>query len=119
MDDSSLHLNQFKGLRAISLAGTQVTDSNLIAIGKMDRLFDIDVSHTAFSDLALKHLSRKLDLERLSLAGTQVTTEGNNEVMTGRRISALDIVTQWSSPSTIVCQVKLVERVDERLRGWR
>jgi len=91
-DNSILDLSQFKDLSAISLAGTQLTESNLIAISKMNRLMDIDVSQTAFSDSSLKHFSRRLYIEKLSLAGTQITTDGINEVMTGRRrIAALDI----------------------------
>jgi len=91
-DNSSLDLSQFKNLSAISLSGTQLTESNLIAISKMNRLMDIDVSQTAFSNSSLKHLPRKLYLERLSLAGTQITTDGINEVMAGRRrIAALDV----------------------------
>ena len=89
--NSDLDLGLFRGLRRISFAGTQLTESTLSSIGKIDSLVEIDFSKTGIADSAVKYLSRKRYIEKLSLAGTQFTVTGINEFMAGNFIRTLDI----------------------------
>jgi hypothetical protein len=76
----------------VRLAGTEASDLDLIAVGKLTDLRMLDLRDTRITDQGLRHLGRLRNLEVLILSGTAVSDPGLEHLagMTGLKVLCLD-----------------------------
>jgi Leucine-rich repeat (LRR) protein len=77
LDDAQVaKLRGLRNLRALALAGGNITDEGLGQVASLTRLRHLDLYGARLSDVGLAHISRLADLESLCLSGTPVTDAG-------------------------------------------
>jgi len=69
-------LAQARGLRELSLAGTQITDQGAEALAALTRLTHLNLARTQVGNATLAALARLTELRELNLDKTQVTDPG-------------------------------------------
>jgi hypothetical protein len=76
----------------VRLAGTEASDLDLIAVGKLTDLRMLDLRDTRITGHGLRHLGRLRNLEVLILSGTAVSDPGLEHLagMTGLKVLCLD-----------------------------
>ena len=69
-------LCELRGIWALLLRGSDVTDAGMATVGGLKKLEGLNLESTSVTDAGLRHLERLPALHGLSLCGTAVTDEG-------------------------------------------
>lgn len=85
-------LSGLKGLQALYLWDTKVTDLEMKEIAKLKNLQTLDLGDTQVTDQGLKVLAGMKNLQTLNLSGTQVTDAGLKELASLESLQALYLV---------------------------
>src|SRR5262249_52156892 len=72
-DAATSYLRANRGLRKLSLRGTDITDVSLPYLAKLTALKSLDLSHTMLGDVGIESLPALAELEDLNLGATRIT----------------------------------------------
>ena len=93
-------LRPFRGLRALDISDTKITDTGISELVTEHRqLEEIDLSGTKITDEALKELQKLPHLRKLRLWSTKITDAGLSEL---RGLNELELLALGQSPITDV-----------------
>ena len=94
--DSIITKDQLNNLQKLSkqliwlkLANTNLSDSLMTYINKLNSLTRLDVSNTFISDKGLQHLSSLYSLQYVNLVNTKTTTQGMQALTKNKELNAL------------------------------
>jgi Leucine-rich repeat (LRR) protein len=79
-DAAASYLRANRGLKRLSLRGTDVTDISVEYLSVLTGLKALDISHTQIGDVGMDHLAAFAELEELSLGGDKISGNSLNSL---------------------------------------